>query len=466
MERLRRVIIVGCSGAGALAARAIKRLKPSLDVTIIREQEEKGLLTRCATPYIASGNVTVDSSYKDDSIFTRQGIKLVNVKAIGIDRKTKRITTADGATYHYDKLVLATGAKPIILPISGVTLAGVFTLRTSGDAINILNWINSKRVKNVVIVGAGAIGIEIAYLIAQHGVRIILIEMLAHVMQRFLDADMSKEIEDYINTRGIDLRLNQRVRSIAGQREVEGVRLSSGERIKAEMVIISGGIQPNIELAQKANLQIGRFGLKVNDYLQTSDPDIFAAGDLIEYKNFITAKPMFGQLRPNAVIGGRLIAKNILGYRIRFPGLINNFATKFFDKSIAGAGITELEARRNGLDIISIKQDSISKHSMMKERKPYTVKLIFNKRTKRIIGGQIISDSECPIKHIDVIALAIRCGLTVLDLTTLRCAGQPELSPDPGIEPISLAAENLYPKLYGYKKRRRGYGDTGKRRKF
>ncbi len=459
MNRPAKVIVIGCSGAGALAARMVKRLEPSMDVTIVREQEEKGLLTRCATPYIASGNVMVDSSYKDDRIFLEQGIKLVNVRAVGIDRGIKKVTTADGATYIYDKLVLATGARPIIFGIPGINLAGVFTLRTSGDAINILNWINSKRVKNVVIIGAGAIGIEIAYLIARHGVNVILIEMLEHIMQRVLDPDMGEEVEKYIKEKGVDLKLSQKVESIVGRIDVESVKLSSGEEIKAEMVIISGGVQPNVELAQKAGLEVGQFGLKVDEHLQTSDADIYAAGDLIEYKSFVTGKAMFGQLRPNAVIGGRIAAKNILGYNIKFPGLINSFATKFFDKSIAGCGVTELEAKEHRIDVVSTRQGSISKHSMMRDKKPYIVKLIFNGQTKKIIGGQIVSNSECPVKHIDIIALAIRCGLSVLDFTTLRCAGQPELSPDPGIEPLSLAAETVFQKLYDYTK------ETQKRRK-
>ncbi|MCK4463305.1 MAG: FAD-dependent oxidoreductase, partial [Candidatus Omnitrophica bacterium] len=233
MNSLKNIVVIGCSGAGAMAAKMAKTINPSLEVTIIREQEEKGLLTRCATPYIASGNVMVDPSYKDDAVFTNQGIKLVNVRAVGIDRKLKTVTTADGTKYPYDKLVLATGAKPIVFPISGVDLAGVFTLRTSGDAVNILNWINSRRVKNVAVIGAGAIGIEIAYLISQHGMKITLVEMLDHIMPRVLDEDIALEIEEYIRKKGVDLKLGQKVEKITGQKEVETLRFSSGEEVKA-----------------------------------------------------------------------------------------------------------------------------------------------------------------------------------------------------------------------------------------
>jgi len=201
-------------------------------------------------------------------------------------------------------------------------------------------------------------------------------------------------------------------------------------------------------LAEKAGLASGKFGLKVNEYLQTSDPDIYAGGDMVEYPGHVTGKPMLGQLRPNAVIAGRVIAKNILGYEIKYPPFINSFATKFFDKTIAAAGLTESQAQKEGIEVISAKQTSASKHSMMRERKPYTVKLIFDRQSEKLIGGQIVSDSECPVKSIDVIALAIRTGLNVLDLTTLRCAGQPELSPDPGMEPIALAAERVFKALH------------------
>ncbi len=447
MKQVEKIVVIGTSGAGALAAITAKKLDPSLDVTVIREREERGLLTRCALPYICSGEVIVDSSYKSDSIFTDHRITLVNARATDIDRKEKTVTTEDGKKYSYDKLVLATGARPSVPPISSVDLPGVFTLRKSDDAVNIHHWINKGRVRNAVVVGAGAIGIETAYLLAKQEMKVTVVERMDHILPQALDSDMTAEVEKYIIERGIGLYISEGVKAITGEDKTEGVLLSSNEEVKAGIAIISAGVRVRSELAEKAGLEMGKLGLKVNSYLQTSDPDIYSAGDLIEYPCLITGKPTLGQLRPNAVIGGRIVAKNILGFKIEFPPLINSFATKFFDKSIAGTGITETQAKNEGIEVVSVIQSSTDQHTMVRERKPYTVKLIFHKKNEKIIGGQIVSDRNGPIKHIDAIGIAIRSGWTALDLTTLRCAGQPELSSDPGAEPIAMAAEAAFMKL-------------------
>ncbi|MBD3319467.1 MAG: hypothetical protein GF350_00050 [Chitinivibrionales bacterium] len=441
MNEKSKIVILGCSGAGALAAMMLKQKQSFLDVTVLREEDEQGLLTRCATPYICCGDVLVEPSYKDDSMFTGAGIRIVNSAAKSIDRKNKSVHSADRQEFRYDKLLLATGAEPIIPPIDGANLDGVFTLRKSSDAFRILNRMNMQRIKKCVLIGAGAIGVEIAYLTAKKGVRMVLVEMLEHVLPGAFDADMSKGLEDYMVDHKVDLKCNTKVRKINGHDVVEGVTFSSGEEVEAEMVIISAGIRPRVEIAREAGLEIGKLGLKVNKYLQTSDPDIYAAGDLIQYENYVTGRPGLGQLRPNAVIGGRIVAKNIIGRKIEYPAFVNGFATKFFDKSMAGTGLTEEAARKEGINTLSIVKSSADQHSMMIGKKPYTVKLVFNKENKRLIGGQIISDSRTMIKNIDTLTVAIRSDWTAEKLATLRCAGQPELSPDPGKEPIALAAE-------------------------
>lgn len=444
MTGTERVIVVGCSGCGAFAAMTSKALKPSLNVTIIREQEERGLLTRCATPYICCGDVMVDPSYKDDSIFTSKGVKLVNVKAVEISREAKIVTTADGSTYPYDTLVLATGAKAMIPRIPGVNLPGVFTLRTSGDAVSILHWINTRRATQVVLIGAGAIGVEEAYLLSRQGLQVILVDMLDRVMSTALDADMSAQLEASMRGKGVELRLNETVSVIEGPDGVESVTFGSGEKIAAGMVVMAAGTRCNVELAEKAGLELGAFGLKVNDYLQTSDPDIYAGGDLVEYPSHVTGKPILGQLRANAVIAGRVIGNNIAGDSITYPPLVNAFCTKFFEKSIAAAGITAAEAEKAGIPVVTATETATSQHSMMRGRKPYTLKLVFSLETQQVIGGQIVSDSDGLVRDINVIAQAIQYDLTALDLATYRAAGQPELSPDPGKEPIALAADHAY----------------------
>ncbi|MCD6287947.1 MAG: FAD-dependent oxidoreductase [Candidatus Hydrogenedentes bacterium] len=437
-----KIVVVGCAGTGGPAAMMLKTLAPDIEVTVIREEEN--FLTRCATPYIANGDVTVDSSVKDDTLLLNKGITLVDQKAIRIDRAAKQVVTDDGSAYTYDKLVLATGARAVVPPIEGANLNGVHVLRTSRDATSILKKINDDRVRQAIVIGAGAVGLEIGYLLTSKQIKVCVVEMLDRVLPTTFDSDMSEQIEQYLEGKGIELRLNARVEKILGSQDVEGVELSTGENLDAQIIIASAGVKCNTELARDAGLDIGSRGVKVNEYLQTSDPDIYAAGDLVEYESAITGKPMLGQIRPNAVIGGRVIAKNVLGHRVKFPPLVNSFATKLFDMAVAGAGFTESAAVAEGITVISAKQNAMNKHSMINGKKAYTVKLVFSKDDGRIIGGQIVSSSECPVRYIDVIALAIRSRLTALDLTTFRCAGQPELSPEPSAEPISIAAEQAW----------------------
>jgi NAD(P)H-nitrite reductase large subunit len=446
MSKIHKLVIIGCAGMGGPAAMMTKRMDPSVDVTIIREEEH--FLTRCAVPYIAVERATVAASVKDDGMFHSAGIKLVNVPATSINRKEKTVTTADGAVHPYDKLILATGGKAIVPPIPGVDLKGVFTVRWSSDAVNIRDWMKEKKVRTAVVYGAGAVGLEMASLIAQKGVKVTIVVRSYIGRTVGLDADMSSELEKHFADKGVVIQSRAVITKIVGEKEVEAVELSSGEKIDAEMVIVALGVRPRAELAEAAGLEMGEYGVQVNEYLQTSDPDIYAGGDLIEYESEITRKPILGQIRPNAVIGGRIAAKNILGYGIKFPRLLNSFAAKLFDKSIASVGITEAIAKDEGIDVFVAKKSAKSKHVMIEGGKPYTAKLIFDRNTKKVVGAQIVADDERSVRYIDVIALAISNGLTAQDLTTLRCAGQPELSPEPSAEPVALAAEDAFKELY------------------
>jgi NADPH-dependent 2,4-dienoyl-CoA reductase/sulfur reductase-like enzyme len=213
------------------------------------------------------------------------------------------------------------------------------------------------------------------------------------------------------------------------------------------MVLLAVGVRQNLGLAKDLGLTVGEFGIKVNPFLETSVADVMAGGDCVEKEHFITKRPVAGQLRGPAVIQGRLAAKRLAGYDIEFPGVMNNSVVKLFDKSIGSVGLLEEAAEQEGLQTISTTVQSRSKHGMIPGVKPWILKLIFDKESQRVIGGQIISDSEAAVKEIDTINALIWGEKTISQLTTLMCAGNPDCSSEPSLEPITICAEQALQKL-------------------
>jgi NADPH-dependent 2,4-dienoyl-CoA reductase/sulfur reductase-like enzyme len=229
--------------------------------------------------------------------------------------------------------------------------------------------------------------------------------------------------------------------------KVAEVELEGGERLAADMVLLNVGVRANTELAEQSGLAVGRYGVKVNEFLETSDPDILAAGDCVEKQHFITGKPVPGQLRGPAVIQGRLVAKRLAGHAIPFPGVLNNSVVRVFDTYAASTGLTQEEAEREGFATVCATVDSRSKHGMIEGVKPWSLKLVFDRKSARLLGGQILSQDIAPAKEIDAINALILGGKTIQDLTVLMCAGNPDCSSEPSLEPISIAAEQALQKL-------------------
>jgi len=214
MSKTNKLVIVGCAGVGGPAAMMAKKIDPSLDVTLIREEEN--FFSRCATPYISIERATVEASVKDDGMFHAVSTKLVNVKATSIDRKEKTVTTADGEVYPYDKLILATGGRAIVPPIPGVDLKGIFSVRTSRDAVNIRDWVNDKKAKTAVVYGAGAIGLEMASVLAEKGLKVTMVIRSYLGRTVSLDVDMSSELEKHYKDKGVDVRSREVIKKIEG----------------------------------------------------------------------------------------------------------------------------------------------------------------------------------------------------------------------------------------------------------
>jgi len=398
-----------------------------------------------------AGLVTEESIVNPDSMFGNAGIELIKARAERVDSRRKSVTLSDGRKIPYDKLVLGTGADAIVPPFEGPTLDGVFTLRTLSDAEKIRRFLDETGAKDLVFVGAGFSSLETATLLsgANPDFRITVVELLDHPLPLMLDGEMAAKIQEYLTVeKGFDMKMGRKVVRIIGRNgRVAGVELDSGETIDAEMVFLNIGARPNLELAKQIGLEIGRFGIKVNTYLETSNPDIFAAGDSIENYHFITKKPVPIQLRGPAVIQGRFVAKRLAGYAMEFPGLLGNCAVKLSEKGIAATGLTERQARQEGFATVCAVVVSRSKHRMIPGVQPWTLKLVFDRETQKLLGGQIISDAEAPVKEIDAVNALILGGKTIPDLTMLMNAGNPDCSSEPSAEPITIAAEQALQQL-------------------
>ncbi|MFO8055681.1 MAG: FAD-dependent oxidoreductase [bacterium] len=385
-----------------------------------------------------------------DKMFSDNGINMIIERVESVDREKKEVKLSDGRILPYDKLVLGVGSRPFVPPIEGADLEGVFSMRSLKDAENIKEFLEQKNPKKLVFIGAGFISMELAaFLKEQKGDEydISIVELLGHPLPLMVDAEFGDRVRQHMQEKNIEIRTGEKVTGILGDGKVSGVELSSGESLPADLVFMNVGARPNLELARDMGLELGRFGIKVNQYLETSDPDIIAAGDCIENHHFVTKKPAPIQLRGPAVIQGRLAAKRLAGYDIPFPGVLGNSAVRLFDKYFASTGLTEEAAQKENFDTVSATVDSRSKHNMIVGKKPWSLKLVFDKENGRLLGGQIVSDDVAPAKGIDAVNALILGEKTVRDLTTLMCAGNPDCSSEPSAEPITIAAEQALQKL-------------------
>jgi len=396
-----------------------------------------------------AGLVTENSIVNPDTKLSDAGVHVVIDRVEKIESTRKQVIVGGGSSYPYDKLIMGTGSRPVVLDIPGNDLEGVFILRSLSHAEAIRKFLAERTPRKLTFVGAGFTSLETALLLKQTNpdYEIAIVELLQHPLAAMLDEDFSSQIETHLLSSGITLRMGHAVSKIGGSSSVSFLTLDSGELLESEMVFMNVGSTPNLDLARDMGLEMGPYGIKVNQFLETSDPDILAAGDCANLTNFVTGRPDPGALRGPAVLTGRLAAKHLAGHKIPFPGLLNASACSLFDRNVAATGLTEAQAQREAIETVSATVDSRSRHGMIPDMKPWTLKLIFDRVQRTLIGGQILSEAVSPIKEIDTISALILGKKTIEDLTVFATAGNPDISCEPSMEPISIAAEQCLQKL-------------------
>lgn len=460
-----KVVIIGGVAAGPKVASKILRLMPQAEVTIV----EKGIFLSyagCGLPYYISGEVkeqkdlmsTPAGAVRDPIFF--QNVKNVCVlnrtEALEIDRTAKRVRVCaldngKESWLPYDKLVLATGAAPVVPPIPGVDKQNVFTLHGVHDAEGIKAILAHGKAEDVVIIGAGLIGVETTEALATHGCRVTVVEMLPQILN-MLDWDIARFVEQHLESKGVRVQTNTRALALESDKGsehlVSHVRTDKGV-LPADMVILAIGVRPNIALAREAGLAIGEKtrAIQVDNHMRTTDPDIYAAGDCVECIDRLTGRPCFVPLGSTANKQGRVAAVNICGGNEAFPGVLGSTVCKVFDFCVARTGLTEQAARAAGYDVITALAPGPDKAHYMPQAKSLLMKLVADGKTSRILGVQTSGPGD-GAKRIDVAATAISAGMTIDDVANLDLSYAPPYAP--AMDNLITAANVARNKRDGY----------------
>ena len=439
-----KVVIVGGVAGGATAAARIRRLDEQAEIVIF---ERSGYISyaNCGLPYYV-GDVIEDPEeltlQTPESFFARFHINAKvhhEVVAIHTNRKTvsvRDLTTGREFEENYDKLILSPGAKPTQPNMAGVDLPNVFTLRTVEDTLRIKEYINANHPKSVVLAGGGFISLELAENLRHLGLDVTIVQNGNQLMNPF-DSDMACFIHNELRRNGIYLIFGQSVEGFKDKNEGVEVLLKNGCTLSCDMAVLAIGVTPDTKLAKDAGLQLGiKDSIVVNDRMETSVPDIYAAGDAVQVKNFVTGEDDLIALAGPANKQGRIIADNICGGDSRYNGSQGSSIVKIFDITAATTGINEKKAKAVGIAYDKVILSPMSHAGYYPGGKVMTMKVLFEKETFRLLGAQIIGYDGVD-KRIDVIATAIRAGMKATELKELDLAYAPPYSS--AKDPVNMA---------------------------
>ena len=457
MEKQKSIVVIGGTACGPKAAARARRLDQKAKITIIEEEENLSTAT-CGLPYYIGGVIKNQSKLiarRPDFFKEQMNIDVLNnTRAVAIDRKAHQVellSLGTKTTIRYDKLVLATGGIPAVPNLEGRHLGGIFTLTKLKDAVAIRSLIAPHDIKKAIIVGAGLIGIEMAENFIAQGLEVTMIEALDWVLPAMLDFEIAAPVEKHLRSKGINLILGQRVAGFEGDADgwVRKV-VTKDTAFEGRLVLLALGMKPNVKLAQNAGLKIGKLGgVDVNEYLETSDPDVYAGGDCVENVNLVTRQKMLAPLGSTANKHGRVIGTNVTGGRETFPGVVGTFVIKVFDFNVARVGLTEAQAKKAGFDIVTALVPSYEHATYYPGSKEILVKLIADKATGKLLGGQVVGPGDSA-KRIDVLATALSFGATVDDLANLDLAYAPPYNS--AMDPLHAAANVIRNKRDGLAK--------------
>ncbi len=442
MEKDINVLIIGAVACGAKTASRIHRLDPLAKITML-DQGKYISYAGCGLPYYISGDVKefdelLQTGYgriRDVDYF--KDIKGADVRtgmrAESIDREKKIVIARDlssntETTFSYDKLVLGMGAAPVRPEIEGIDLKGIYHMTSMEDAAAISDLVKGTPGGSAVIIGAGFIGIECVEALRQREWDVTLIEVGDQVFPKALDFDIAANVEEHLFESMVEVELEAKIRRIEGENGRASKVITENSEYDADLVILATGVRPNVGIARDAGLTIGETGaLSVNSKLQTSDPDIYAGGDLVENLHLVSGKKCYMPLGSTANKHGRVIADNICGIDSEFPGVLGTFVCKALKINVGATGLTEKHANDLEIDAYSIAAPGFDKAHYYPDGALMGLKLVIEKGTNRLLGLQAAGPGDVA-RRIDIAATALKFGATIDQLSNLDLAYAPPFS--------------------------------------
>lgn len=458
MVKQNHLVIIGGTACGPKAAARARRCDPAARITIIEQGEDLSTAT-CGLPYYVSGVIQNEDNMvarqPDFFKITMDMEVLTETRATAIDPKAHTVEIIDletkqCSTIEYDKLVLATGSRPAVPDWEGKDLDGIFTITDIPDANAIRAYLsNLGNKKEVVIIGAGLIGLEMAEAFVSLECNVTILEALDRVLPTLLDSDIAAQVEKHLQDRGVRVICGRPVTGFQGD-ENGRVRkvMTRDTEFETDLVLLALGVRPEVTLAKDAGLTIGSTGgISANRYLQTSDPDIYAGGDCVENVNLITRKPVLAPMGSTANKHGRIIGTNVTGGKDTFPGVLGTAIVKVFDYNVGRVGLNESQAREAGYDTVISIVPSSEHATYYPGARDIIVKLVAEKSTGKLLGGQVAGPGDTA-KRIDVLATALTFGATVEDLANIDLAYAPPYNS--ALDPLHNAANVIRNKQSGF----------------
>lgn len=462
-----RVVIVGAVALGPKAACRLKRLLPEAEVTVV-DQDRFVSYGGCGIPYYLSEDVPDETVLMKtsfhvlrDPLFFREakGVKVLpRTRALALDREGRSVRIRDLESGEerdlpYDRLILGTGSVPAVPPVPGADLANVFAVSNLQNALDIKQAMITQDVTSAVIIGGGAIGVEVTEALADvWNIRTALVERLGHLLPRIFDANMAAMAEHHLRERGVEILTGESLLRLEGDKEGKVRKAVTDRRsLPADLVILAAGARPNDRLADAAGLETAPGGgIVVDEHLRTSDPLIYAGGDCIVNRHLLTGGKVYAPMGSLANRHGRVIADHIAGKESRFDGVVGSFIVKIFDLCLAAAGLSQEEAIREGFDAERVLTVGYDRAHFWPEKGFLFLQLVVEKETRRVLGIQGVGKANDAVAvRVDAVAALLRHGPLVEEISNMELAYSPPFSSAMDcLNTLGNTAANLLDGLY------------------